>query len=68
MSWVYGDRLYTSESDACRRQILTYKTGPRTDSVNPLSAKHDYNRFKSVLLADQISKDLEILGIQLKKT
>ena len=25
-----GDRLYTSESDVCRRQILTYKGGPRT--------------------------------------
>ena len=25
-----GDRLYTSESDVCRRQILTYKDGPRT--------------------------------------
>ena len=22
------DRLYTSESDVCRRQILTYKDGP----------------------------------------
>ena len=24
-----GDRLYTSESDVYRRQILTYKDGPR---------------------------------------
>ena len=24
-----GDRLYTSESDVCRRQILTYKVDPR---------------------------------------
>ena len=27
------DRLYTSESDVCRRQILTYKDGPRTERV-----------------------------------
>ena len=25
--------LYTSESDVCRRQILTYKDGPRTERV-----------------------------------
>ena len=24
-------RLYTSESDVCRRQILTYKDGPRAE-------------------------------------
>ena len=29
-----GDRLYTSESDVYRRQILTYKDNPRTESVN----------------------------------
>ena len=29
-----GDRLYTSESDVCRRQILTYKDGPRAGRVN----------------------------------
>ena len=28
-----GDRLYTSESDVCRRQILTYKDGPRTERI-----------------------------------
>ena len=28
------DRLYTSESDVYRRQILTYKDGPRADRVN----------------------------------
>ena len=27
------NRLYTSESDVCRRQILTYKDGPHSDSV-----------------------------------
>ena len=29
-----GDRLYKSESDAYRRQILTYKDGPRAESGN----------------------------------
>ena len=28
-----GDRLYTPESDVYRRQILTYKDGPRTERV-----------------------------------
>ena len=28
-----GDRLYTSESDVNRRQILTYKDGPRTEGM-----------------------------------
>ena len=25
------DRIYTSESDVCRRQIQTYKDGPRSE-------------------------------------
>ena len=29
-----GDRLYRSESDVYRRQILTYKDGPHTKRVN----------------------------------
>ena len=29
-----GDRLYTSDYDVCRRHILTYKDGPRTERVN----------------------------------
>ena len=29
-------RLYTSESDVCRRQILTYKDGPRTKKMKYL--------------------------------
>ena len=44
MLWVYGHykyfnslyvfiRLYTSETDVYRRQILTYKDGPRTEGV-----------------------------------
>ena len=28
-----GGRLYTSESDVHRRQILTYKDGPRTERI-----------------------------------
>ena len=28
-----GDRLYTPESDVYRRQILTYKDGPRSESI-----------------------------------
>ena len=28
-----GDRLYTSESDVCGRQILTYKDGPRAERI-----------------------------------
>ena len=32
-SFSAGNRLYTSESDVCRRQILTYKDGPRTERV-----------------------------------
>ena len=31
---VRGDRLYTSESDVHRRQILTYKYGPFTEKIN----------------------------------
>ena len=30
------DRLYTSESDVYRRQILTDKDGPRAKRVNPI--------------------------------
>ena len=32
-----GDRLYTSESDVYRRQILTYKDGPRNEGVDTRS-------------------------------
>ena len=34
-----GDRLYTSESDVCRRQILTYKIGPQAVRVKILVVK-----------------------------
>ena len=27
------DHLYTSESDVCKRQILTYKDNPRTETI-----------------------------------
>ena len=29
----HGDRLYTSESDVYRPQILTYKDGPRAERL-----------------------------------
>ena len=32
-----GNSLYTSESDVYRRQILTYKDGPRADRVKAQS-------------------------------
>ena len=28
------ERLYTSESDVCRRQILTYEDAPRAERVS----------------------------------
>ena len=28
-----GDRLYTSESDVSRRQILMYKDGPQAEGI-----------------------------------
>ena len=38
------DRLYTSESDVYRRQILTYKDGPRTKRIEKnLIAVYTYN-------------------------
>ena len=30
---IIGNRLYTSESDVCGRQILTYKDDPRTERI-----------------------------------
>ena len=33
-----GDRLYTSESDVCRRQILTSKNGPHAGKVTAVWA------------------------------
>ena len=35
-----GDCLYTSESDVYRRQIMTYKDGPRTERVKAPFAGH----------------------------
>ena len=51
----FWDRLLTAESDVYRRQILTSKVDPRAVRVNPFSAYHDYGRFESVFLADQIT-------------
>ena len=31
-----GDRIYTSESDICRRQILSYKNGSHTERIKIL--------------------------------
>ena len=31
--YARGDRLSTSESDVCRRQILTWKDGPHTEEL-----------------------------------
>ena len=36
VSFFSADSLSTSESDVYRRQILTYKDGPRVDKVNVL--------------------------------
>ena len=35
-----GDRLYTSRSDVYRRQILTYKDGPRIERVKVTSQQY----------------------------
>ena len=40
-----GDRLYTSESDVYRRQILTYKDGPRAERFK----LQYYKRFLAML-------------------
>ena len=42
-----GDRLYTSESDVYRRQILTYKDGTRTERAN-----YDISDIRDALKAD----------------
>ena len=50
-----GDDFYTSESDVYRRQILTYKDGPRTERVNILGTKQDeFNRNKRADLFDKL--------------
>ena len=41
-----GDRLYTSESDVYRRQILTYEGGPRTEKIKVfIMAVDPYHRY-----------------------
>ena len=40
-----GDRLYASESDVYRRQIMTIEVDPRAIRVNHLTADPDYIRF-----------------------
>ena len=43
----WGDRLYTSASDVCRRQILTYKDGPRAEHVSAIETLVDSCRRKN---------------------
>ena len=45
-----GDRLYTSESDVNRRQILTYKIGPRAERVKQ-SIAHEHDKSKCMLMS-----------------
>ena len=33
LTFLLQDRLHTSESDICRRQILRYKNDPRTERI-----------------------------------
>ena len=40
-----GDCLYTSESAVYRRQILTYKKGPRTERVDHKGAMSNSPNF-----------------------
>ena len=43
-----GDHLYTSGSDVCRRQILTYKDGLRTGRIKTfLTAVDPYHKYSS---------------------
>ena len=44
-----GDRLYASESDVYRRQVLTYKDGPRAVRVKPTLAKAEQNKLSRIL-------------------
>ena len=44
-----GDRLYTSESDFYRRQIMTSKDGPRTERVTPCITRPRYISFQESL-------------------
>ena len=49
-----GDRLYTSESDVYRRQSLTYKDGPRAESVNNYILSHSCHVAKTHLYNSSI--------------
>ena len=72
-----GDRLYTSESDDHRRQILTSKVNPHAVRVNPYPAVTTifvFNLFylstNSLLLGVKyVSKhqDLQIFALKLNK-
>ena len=51
MLFLCGDRLYTSESDVYRRQILTYRDRPRAERVKKVYSRYlrvkVTNRYKS---------------------
>ena len=43
-----GDRLYTSESDVCRRQIMTYKDGLHTERIKTfITAVDPWHRYSN---------------------
>ena len=44
--WDFGDRLYTSESDVYRRQILKYKDGPSAKRVKASMVRLSVNKIK----------------------
>ena len=37
---IIRSKLYTSENDVCRHQILTYKDDPRTERIKIFSNRH----------------------------
>ena len=45
-----GDRLYASESDVYKRQILTHKDGSRAERVNPFPPYFEYLSYGSTTI------------------
>ena len=66
-----GDRLYTSESDVYRRQILTYKDGPRTERVEdsylirPLSTIVTISTQTVLILRGCVNRKITVSGLLL---
>ena len=69
-----GDRLYTSESDVCRRQIMTCKDGPCTEWIKTFHKPYIYNTgiqmkrkeltiYISHLWSIQIDKNFDLHGL-----